>query len=113
MLSAASALSTEVRAAEPMTGDAARGKRLMSQYQCGACHVVPGVPAARGTTGPSLESFGLRSYIAGRLVNRPDLLARWIERPSALVPGTTMPDMGVQPQEARDMAAWLAAQRGP
>ena len=74
---------------------------------------VPSVPAARGTTGPSLENYGQRSYIAGRIVNQPDLLARWIERPSALVPGTTMPDMGVQPQEARDMAAWLSGQRSP
>lgn len=102
-----------VNANEPPAGNAVRGKRLMSQYQCGACHVVPGVAAARGTVGPSLADYGLRSYIAGRLVNRPDLLARWIERPSALVPGTSMPDMGVAPQDARDMAAWLSGQRGP
>lgn len=88
-------------------GDAARGARLVAQYQCGSCHAIPGVAAARGRVGPSLESYGLRSYIAGRFPNRQDLLAQWIERPSSLVPGTPMPDMGVPPADARDMAAWL------
>jgi cytochrome c len=92
-------------------GDARRGALLIAQYQCGACHVIPGMAAARGAEGPPLTSFGLRSYIAGRVPNRPDLLARWIARPSDLVPSATMPDMGVPAQDARDMAAWLTGLR--
>ncbi|WPB55849.1 c-type cytochrome [Xylophilus sp. GOD-11R] len=91
----------------PSIGNAARGARLVAQYQCGACHVIPGIAAARGGTGPSLQDFGARSYIAGRIPNRADWLVAWLQQPSALVPGTTMPDMGVPLQDARDMAAWL------
>ncbi len=89
--------------------DPARGQRLLMQYQCGACHVIPGVAAARGIHGPSLNAFGKRSYIAGRIPNFPDALARWIVAPAALVPDTAMPSMGVSPAEARDMAAYLGA----
>jgi cytochrome c2 len=88
-------------------GDAALGLRLLTQYQCGSCHAIPGVPAARGVNGPSLQAFGKRSYIAGRVPNFPDVLAQWIVAPAALVPGTTMPSMGVSPDDARHMAAYL------
>ncbi len=88
-------------------GDVVRGKLLLSQYQCGACHTIPEVPSSRGVVSSSLEGFGQRSYIAGRLVNRHELLARWIENPSAMVPDTAMPSMGVTPQDAQDMAAYL------
>lgn len=86
------------------------GQRLLSQYQCGSCHAIPGVAAIRQqTTGPVLTAFGRRSYIAGQVPNRPDTLARWIADPAALVPGTPMPAMGVSPTDARDMAAYLLA----
>ncbi len=89
----------------------ARGQRLIAQYQCGACHVIPDVPAARGRIGPTLLRWGGRSYIAGRLPNRADTLARWIADPQALVPGTPMPDMGVSEGDARAIAAYLMSLR--
>jgi cytochrome c1 len=88
-------------------GDAELGLRLLTQYQCGSCHVIPGVPAARGINGPTLQAFGSRSYIAGRVPNFPDALVVWIVSPSALVPDTAMPSMGVSPEDARHMAAYL------
>ena len=96
-----------VLAAEGGAPDAARGRRLLAQYQCGSCHVIPDVAAARGTLGPSLQSFGRRSYIAGEVPNRSDNLVRWIVEPRALVPNTTMPSMGVSVEDARHMAAFL------
>ena len=87
--------------------DADRGQRLLMQYQCGSCHTIPGVAAARGVRGPSLEAFGKRSYIAGRIPNRAEALARWISAPQSLVPDTAMPSMGVSNADARDMAAYL------
>lgn len=86
-----------------------RGRQLLAQYQCGSCHTIPDVQAARGRTGPALAAFGKRSYIAGQVPNGPDALVRWIVAPAAVVPGTTMPAMGVSPQDARDMAAYLLA----
>lgn len=92
-------------------GDPARGRVLLAQYQCGACHAIPGVPGARGTIGPPLQGFGLHSYIAGELPNRPDTLRRWIADPAALVPDTAMPDVGASDADARDMAAYLGGLR--
>lgn len=88
-------------------GDARLGKRLMEQYQCGACHAIPDVAAARGTVGPPLAHFGRRSYIAGRIPNLPEPLAEWLVDPPAMKPGTMMPNLGVSPGEARHMAAYL------
>jgi len=83
------------------------GRQLLAQYQCGTCHAIPAVDAAQGTTGPSLVAFGKRSYIAGQHPNLPDNLVRWIVDPPALVPGTKMPSMGVSPDDAHAMAAYL------
>lgn len=86
---------------------AERGRLLLAQYQCGSCHSIPGVASAGGRVASSLKGFGARSYIAGRLANRPQTLARWIQDPKALVPDTAMPNMAVTPDDARDMAAYL------
>lgn len=92
-------------------GDARRGQQLLTQYQCGSCHAIPDIAASRGVVGPSLEGFGRRSYIAGRIPNTADKLAQWIAAPASLVADTTMPSMGVTPAEARDMAAYLGGLR--
>ena len=84
-----------------------RGKALLGQYQCGACHTIPGVPIARGTVAQPLAAWAQRSYIAGRLPNTPAMLAQWITAPQALIPGTAMPSMGVSAQDAQAMATYL------
>lgn len=88
-------------------GNAERGQRLLAQFQCGACHQIPDVPAARSYVGPSLANLGRQSYIAGQFANQPETLVRWIVDPQAMLPGTAMPAMGVSPDQARDMAAYL------
>jgi cytochrome c len=88
-----------------------RGRALLTQYQCGACHAIPGIAAARGNIAQPLFAWSRRSYIAGRLPNRPEVLARWIVDPPGMVPGTAMPRMGVTPDEARAMAAYLGTLR--
>lgn len=94
--------------ASPATlGNAERGQRLLAQFQCGACHQIPNVPAARSHMGPSLANLRQQSYIAGQFPNQPETLVRWIIEPQAMQPGTLMPDMGVSPGQARDMAAYL------
>ncbi len=91
--------------------DVERGRRLAEQYQCGTCHVIPGVNGAHGIVAVTLESVGQRSYIAGRIPNTREHLVRWIVEPAALVPGTLMPSMGVTPDDARDIAAYLGQLR--
>lgn len=84
-----------------------RGRDLLVQFRCGSCHTIPGVPGSRGEVAPPLTAWRHRSYIAGRLPNRPDVLARWIVAPQALVPGTMMPSMGVSPEQAQAMSTYL------
>lgn len=84
-----------------------RGKVLLTQYQCGSCHTIPGVQAARGDSAQTLRAWSRRSYIAGRLPNRPDVLVQWIMDPQSVVPGSTMPSMGVSRPDAQHIAAYL------
>jgi cytochrome c2 len=94
--------------AEAMTGghvDA--GKAAMARYNCGACHRIPGIAGAMGTTGPALNGIAVRAEIAGVLVNDPGNMVRWLRQPQQVVPGNGMPNQGVTEQEARDMAAYL------
>lgn len=88
-------------------GDPERGRQLIGTYGCGSCHVIPGVPGARGRVGPPLEGMAQRVFIAGQLTNVPENMVRWIENPQAVEPGTAMPDLGVSSGEARDIAAYL------
>lgn len=88
-------------------GDPKQGQHLIAQYQCAACHQIPEVPGAHGNAGPPLDAFGRNSYIAGGIPNIPGNLIRWLDNPQAMKPGTLMPDVGVSPEEARHMAAYL------
>jgi cytochrome c1 len=96
-----------VPGAAPTLGDPDRGARLISDYGCGSCHVVPGVAGARGLVGPPLTDFGRRSYIAGVLPNTAGNLQHWIVDPQGVVPGNAMPDLDVSTVDARDIAAYL------
>src|SRR4051794_15096345 len=83
------------------------GKEAIRHYGCGSCHTIPGVKGANALVGPPLIPFGKRSYIAGQLSNTPENLARWIQDPRGVEPGTARPDLGVTPEEARNIAAYL------
>lgn len=87
------------------------GRQLLERYHCGTCHAIPGVAASQGRFAASLDGYGKRSYIAGRVANEPAALARWIVDPASIVQGTLMPSMGVAPADARDMAAYLGQLR--
>ncbi len=80
---------------------------LMIHYGCPTCHVIPGVPGAVGKVGPSLALLPQRSYLAGVLPNTPANLEQWIMHPQKFQPGIAMPEMGVSPADARQIAAYL------
>jgi cytochrome c1 len=88
-------------------GDAARGKILVEQAQCGACHQIPGVEDAHGLVGPPLTRFGLRTTVAGVLPNTPPQLVRWLRDPQGVTPGNAMPSTNLTDPQARDVAAFL------
>jgi putative membrane protein len=84
-----------------------RGRTAISRYGCGSCHTIPGITGAHGMVGPPLGQIASRVYIAGVLPNEPDNMIRWIENPLAVDSKTAMPNMGVTPRDARDIAAYL------
>ena len=88
-------------------GDPRRGRQDLIGFGCGSCHTIGGVPGAQGKVGPPLDGIGERSMIAGEAPNTPENLIRWIENPQAIEPNTAMPNLGVGPQSARDIAAYL------
>ena len=88
-------------------GRAARAPGEITRYGCGSCHTIGGVSGANAEIGPNLGHFAQRRYIAGRLANTPANLIAWIRNPQAIDPGNVMPYLGVTPQDARDIAAYL------
>lgn len=95
------------RAALITGGDPGRGRQAVARYGCGGCHSIPRVPQAAGLVGPPLAGIGGRVYLAGRLENTPENMVAWIAHPRAIDPQTAMPDLGVTPRDAHDIAAFL------
>ena len=101
---------TVAHAAKRLTGiegDAKAGRRAIDKYLCATCHVIPGVTGADKSVGPALGGVARRVYIAGSLPNTPDNMADWLEHPQRLKPGSAMPELGVDSEDARDIAAYL------
>ena len=90
-----------------LDGDPERGRLLLRQFGCGACHRVSGVADAQGNVGPPLDGVSRRVYLGGVLPNSPENMARWIRSPKAFDPQTAMPDLRVSEAHARDMVAYL------
>jgi cytochrome c len=89
-------------------GDVERGKKAIIKYGCHGCHDIPQIQDGRGAVvGPPLGGIRKRSYIAGRVPNRPETMVTFLRDPRLIDPRTAMPYLGVQEQEARDMAAFL------
>jgi cytochrome c len=94
-------------AAERTGGDPDRGALSVAGYGCGSCHAIPGIPGAHGLVGPSLAGIGSRLYIAGSQPNDPGTLMRWVQDPHSIKEKTAMPNVGVSPHDATDIAAYL------
>lgn len=95
------------RGARIANGDPLVGREKMRKRSCTSCHIIPGIPDADGTSGPTLEHWSQRKTFAGDHLNNPENMMRWLQKPSDLRPQTSMPAMGVTEQDSRDMAAYL------
>lgn len=88
-------------------GNPYRGAQAIQRNGCHSCHRIPGIRGANSYVGPPLNAWSERQYIAGNLQNKPDNLIAWIMNPQAIEPGTAMPNMNIDEQEASDIAAYL------
>jgi cytochrome c len=94
-------------------GDPDEGREALARYECGVCHVIPGIAAAVGKVGPALDDYSHRAYVAGKFPNEPETLVRWIIDAPSMASQTAMPAIAMSEQEARDMAAYLYESRWP
>lgn len=87
---------------------AARGQTAFLANGCGGCHAVRGT-AATGLIGPDLTHVASRRQIAaGTRARTPATLARWIETPEVMKPGTHMPRYAMLPAAEREaLVAYL------
>jgi len=88
-------------------GNRAAGASAITHYGCGSCPTIPGVKGADALVGPPLIHWAHRSFVAGKLPNTPPNLEHWIEDPQSVWPGNAMPTLGVTPEDARNIAAYL------
>jgi hypothetical protein len=88
-------------------GDVDRGRLALIRYECGVCHVIPGIPHATGRVGQPLVQFARHPYVAGKFPNTPDVLVNWILDAPSMAPETAMPAIAMNERDARDMAAYL------
>ncbi|MEA2235419.1 MAG: hypothetical protein QOC81_143 [Thermoanaerobaculia bacterium] len=94
-------------ATTPVAGDPAHGKQLVAQYGCTSCHIIPNVDGPRGEVGPSLEHVAVRQILAGKLPNNPQNMTQYLQNPQLAGAENVMPNLGLKPEEARDIAAFL------
>jgi cytochrome c oxidase subunit 2 len=93
-------------------GNPQQGQMLVAQKGCGACHIIPGVPGAVGTVGPTLAGVATRNPIAGSVPNTgPNDLKAWVMNPQALKPGTAMPNLALTDAEGAHIVAFLETLR--
>ncbi|MEI4469728.1 c-type cytochrome [Frigidibacter sp. MR17.24] len=95
-------------------GDPVRGRRLTQGFGCRRCHLIPGLPGDPAPRiGPPLTEVAARGYLGGVLANQPGALAHWLRAPQHFSPGSAMPDLGLGPRQAADIAAFLLTVSGP
>jgi cytochrome c2 len=101
----------ETRARDLTGGDPQRGRLLAREVGCVACHVVPGVRGPESRVAPPLDAFATRSFIAGTIDNTPANLTQFLRDPRSVAPKSAMPNLRLTETQARDLAAYLYAQR--
>ncbi len=95
---------------EAVAGAASEGEKLFLSKGCVGCHSLNAFDAPKGMIGPNLANVGARTYIgAGTLKNTDENLARWIENPQVIKQGVLMPNLGVKPEDAKKLVAYLRA----
>jgi len=96
--------------AAPQDPAYAAGEKLFLSKGCVGCHSLVAVDPPKGMIGPNLANVGARSFIgAGSFRNTDETLARWIQNPQAMKQGVLMPNLGVKPDEAKLLVAYLRA----
>jgi cytochrome c oxidase subunit II len=97
----------------PLGGAAARGASVFREHTCVSCHniTVPyGAPGPR--VAPDLTHLASRATLAaGAVENTPETLARWLQDPDAIKPGSHMPNLHLAADEVTGLVAYFETLR--
>lgn len=90
----------------------ARGRQLLENRACGACHAFSRVPPLPQQPDPERAAHDDASLLAPDLVHvrarwTRERLVRWLRDPSSVKSDTLMPATGFDESEARDVASYL------
>jgi cytochrome c oxidase subunit 2 len=96
-------------AAVPHTPLEARGREVFLSSSCPLCHNITGTEAS-ASLAPDLTHFASRrSLAAGTLPNTREHLARWIQDPQGVKPGSYMPSTALAPEALQSLLGYLGA----
>ncbi len=101
--------------AQQVRGDPERGKQIAAAKGCFFCHEFTGAsraaaPSSAPDLTPEVLSHGIARAPDLRLARerfRPDAIVRWIENPRSVRDDAVMPALGLSPDEATDVAAYV------
>ena len=87
--------------------DTTAAKKIIQQYSCGGCHIIPGIQGATGRIGPNLKGIGKKMRIAGGMLeNTPENMRLWLKNPRDLKV-TIMPNRHLTDEEITILIAFL------
>ena len=100
---------TPIIAPDDMGADLFMNTAFAGGQRCAFCHTIEGMQI-KGTVGPDLTHLAGRSTIAaGLLDNNETNLADWLRDPSAVKPGTFMPDLGLTDDQISTLVTFLGS----
>ncbi len=86
-------------------GNIEKGKQIVSEVGCKACHVVEGDERVRQLRGKSYDIAPELTRIGSK--TNAKWLYEWIRNPKKYRPNTTMPSLRLTDSEAKDVVAYL------
>jgi cytochrome c oxidase subunit 2 len=97
--------------APPASPLAKAGENVFMTEQCASCHAIRGT-AAVGTIGPDLTHLATRRTLAALMIpNDRAHLTQWVDDPQSIKPGNKMPQLGLSPQQLRQVVAFMQGLR--
>ncbi len=91
----------------PTDAGAVMGQKLFQQKTCISCHAINGTDA-NAKVGPNLTHFASRQTLAsGIMLNNKFNLAKWIQDPQEIKPGSYMPDLQLTQDEVKQLVDYV------
>jgi cytochrome c oxidase subunit 2 len=90
----------------PSTPLSVAGYNYVTSRACGSCHSIAGTPA-NGTVGPDLTHLASRRTLAASMPMNEGNLYGWVEDPQSVKSGSTMPTIGLEPDQLHAVVAYL------